>query len=169
MIRIHARLLMAAIADPHVEITGQQADALVLLVQELTRDNPLAVAVLDLASAMLRTRCQTCSGEPTRPGDGPAPAVRLTRLRPPTGDHRVPDVDTMTWRELTERRTRLLDQAGSAELVAVLAELEIRARNYAASPDTLHECACGHLAYGLAAIDAHLDPYGLDDPDHHEK
>jgi hypothetical protein len=168
VIRIHSRLLMAAVADPLVTMTEQQAAALVLLVQELTRENPLAAAVLDMAAAMLRARCPACAGDLTRPGDGPAPAAGLTRLAPPGEGLPVPDTDTMSWQELTERRTRLLDQSGSAELAAVLAELETRARNYAASPATLHQCACGYLAYGLAAIDAHLDPYDYDDPYHHE-
>jgi DNA-binding transcriptional MocR family regulator len=42
-------------------LTAERSDAVTLLVAELLKGNPLAVAWLDLADAMLRARCPRCA------------------------------------------------------------------------------------------------------------
>jgi DNA-binding transcriptional MocR family regulator len=43
-------------------VTAEQSEAVSLLVRELVRGNPLAVAWLDLTDAMLKARCPRCAG-----------------------------------------------------------------------------------------------------------
>ena len=43
-------------------LTAERSDAVSLLVAELVKGNPLAVAWLDLADAVLRARCPRCAG-----------------------------------------------------------------------------------------------------------
>jgi DNA-binding transcriptional MocR family regulator len=52
-------------------LTAEQSDAVSLLVGELVKGNPLAVAWLDLADAMLRARCPRCAGPLTTFDRGP--------------------------------------------------------------------------------------------------
>jgi hypothetical protein len=47
-------------------LTAEQSDAASLLAGELVKGNPLAVAWLDLADAMLRARCPQCAGPLTK-------------------------------------------------------------------------------------------------------
>jgi DNA-binding transcriptional MocR family regulator len=47
-------------------LTAERSDAVTLLVAELAKGNPLAVAWLDLADAVLRARCPRCAGPLTR-------------------------------------------------------------------------------------------------------
>jgi DNA-binding transcriptional MocR family regulator len=47
-------------------LTAEQSDAVSLLVGELVKGNPLAVAWLDLAAAMLSVHCPQCAGPLTK-------------------------------------------------------------------------------------------------------
>jgi hypothetical protein len=89
-------------------------------------------------------------------------------------------IEEVSGRELAERRTRLLAGIGSAEpgtpgalpaalaLAAVIAAQDVRATVYANSPDAARGCACGFTCTSLAALDAHLDQFPVDDRSHEE-
>ena len=84
----------------------------------------------------------------------------------------VISLDELTGQELTACQARLLQAAGSAdaaaagaaaaELALVDAELDARARVYAAHAGSPYWCTCGRQFQGLAAIDEHLDQSGQD-------
>lgn len=105
----------------------------------------------------------------------------------PAGYLAVAALDFVPWRELADRHAWLLEQikaagtgqdvrlpgirAAALALVAVLAELDLRARGYKAAADHQYWCACGFACTGLAAFDDHLDPYPPGSPGsdtHHE-
>ena len=79
----------------------------------------------------------------------------------------VTSLDELTGRELAACQARLLQAAGSAdaaaaraaaeELALVAAELDARARVYAAHAGSPYWCTCGRQFKGLAALDEHLD------------
>jgi hypothetical protein len=161
-IALSARLLGVAMGDPAVDLTDEQANFVFQLVVGLVSGDPVAVAALELTGAMLNTRWP----------DGP-----------PAGYLAVAGLDEVSWRELAARRLWLLAavgaagpgadhpgvRAGALALAAVIAELDARARNYAADPDSPRWCQCGYSCQGLAAIDNHLDQFpDLDDDHHHE-
>ena len=97
----------------------------------------------------------------------------------PAGYLDVADLDHVTYRELTDRRTWLLNAIAAAPpganhhgvrtaalvLAAVLTELDTRARAYAAAADHPYSCACGFTCTGLATFDDHLDNYPPESPD----
>ena len=129
---------------------------------ELARGTPQTISALEIASAMLTTSYP----------EGPA----LKCLA-------VADLEEVSWRELAARRTWLLAAIAAAEpgadppgvraaapaLVAVLSELDTRARNYNADQDSTRFCSCGFQCRGLAAIDDHLDEFqDLNDHSHDE-
>lgn len=105
----------------------------------------------------------------------------------PAGYLQVAELDFVPWQELADRHTWLLDAIGSAgpgpdvrlpgvraaalALVAVLAELDIRARAYQAAADHQYQCTCGFGCLGLAGFDRHLDQYPPGDPgsDQHQE
>jgi hypothetical protein len=51
------------------DLTAERSDTVSLLVRELAKGNPLAVAWLDLADAMLKAQCPQCAG-PVAPQPG---------------------------------------------------------------------------------------------------
>jgi len=83
--------------------------------------------------------------------------------------YQMTSLDELTGRDLAVCRARLLEAIGSvvpdtpAARVATLAlepmaaELDARARVYAAYADSPYWCTCGLQFQGLAAIDEHLD------------
>ena len=102
------------------------------------------------------------------------------RQGPPPEYLAVTDMEEVTGRELAERRTRLLAGIGSAEpgtpgalpaalaLAAVIAAQDVRATVYAGSPDVERGCACGFTCTSLAALDAHMEQFPVDDHTHEE-
>jgi hypothetical protein len=93
----------------------------------------------------------------------------------PEGYLDVAGLDYLSWRELADRHVWLLDairaagpgsdvrmpgvRAAALALVAVLAELDLRARVYEATADHRYWCSCGFTCTGLAAFDKHMDPH----------
>jgi hypothetical protein len=74
----------------------------------------------------------------------------------------VTTLDELTGPELTACQARLqaagsADATAAAELALVDAELDARARGYAAHSGRPYWCTCGRQFQGLAAIDGHLD------------
>jgi hypothetical protein len=51
-------------------LTGEQCEAVTLLVKELGKGNPLASAALEMTDAMLNARCSQCAGELNGDGHG---------------------------------------------------------------------------------------------------
>jgi hypothetical protein len=104
----------------------------------------------------------------------------LVTMAPP-GYLDVARLDEVPWHELSERHTWLLDairsagpgpdvrlpgiRAASLALVAILAELDDRARVYEAAVNHRYECSCGFTCQGLAAFDLHMDQYPPGTPD----
>jgi hypothetical protein len=98
----------------------------------------------------------------------------------PAGYLDVAGLDFVPWQELADRHAWLLDAIKSARpgpdvrlpgiraaalaLVAVLAELDLRARGYEAAADHRYWCSCGFVCQGLAAFDAHMDYYPPGEP-----
>jgi hypothetical protein len=147
---------MMAHAD--VQLTSMSPTSAV----ELARGTPQAISALKIIRAM------------------------LTASYPeglPPGCLAVTDLEEVSWQELAARRTWLLAaiavagpgaeppgvRAAALALVAVLSELDTRARNYNADQDSTRFCSCGFQCRGLAAIDDHLDEFqDLNDHPHDE-
>jgi len=159
---LSARQLMAVLEDPAVHLSDEQANAVARLAVEITRGNPVTITALALTDMLLNERWS----------DGPPPGYLM-----------VTGMDEVSWQELTARRAWLLAAIAEAEpgsdhpglrgaalaLAAVLPELDARARNYAADPDSPRWCKCGFHCRGLAAINGHLDQFpDLDDDAHLE-
>lgn len=106
---------------------------------------------------------------------------------PPTGYLDVAALDFVPWQELADRRIWLLNaiesagpgpdvrlpggRAAALALVAVLAELDTRARAHEAGAGHHYWCTCGFTCVGLAAFDNHMDPFpsGGHGSDEHEE
>jgi hypothetical protein len=102
-------------------------------------------------------------------------AMLPNRAGPAQGYVRVPaeyqmtSLDELTGRELAACRARVLEAIASVEpdtpaaqvatlaLEPVAAELDARAKVYAAHANSPYWCTCGLQFRGLAAIDEHLD------------
>jgi hypothetical protein len=99
---------------------------------------------------------------------------------PPPEYLAVTDMEDITGRELANRRIRLLAAIGPAApgtpgalpaalaLAAIIAQQDARAKGYYASPDVARRCACGFTCTKLAALDAHMEQFPVDDPAHEE-
>ncbi len=99
---------------------------------------------------------------------------------PPLEYLAVTDMDKVSGRELAERRARLLACVGAAEpgtpgafpaalaLAAVIAAQDVRATVYAGAPDVARGCTCGFTCTSLAALDAHMEQFPVDDHAHEE-
>jgi hypothetical protein len=97
----------------------------------------------------------------------------------PEGYLDVVGLDEVTFRELADRRTWLLDvitaagpgtnnagaRTSAVVLSTVLNELDTRARTYKAAAGHSYSCTCGFQCVGLAAFDDHMDNYPPGSPD----
>jgi hypothetical protein len=97
----------------------------------------------------------------------------------PAGHLEVSGLEDVSFRDLAERREWLLRAIGSTEpgadhpgvraatlvLVAVIAELDTRARRFTASRRRSYGCLCGFRCEGLASFEEHLDQFPPEGPD----